>query len=68
VDSTRPALATSFTENTFTAMIEGIAHRAIAAGIIDADTMRRGIAALRRTTRPDGMFGYTFFKATAVAA
>lgn len=66
-DAGRPALVDGFTLKTFTAMIEGVRERAIGAGLIDADRFDAGIAALRRTAQPDGVFCYTFFKATATA-
>lgn len=65
VDSSRPHLVEGFTKNTFTAMIEGIREKALAAGIIDPETFDKGIRDLYRTTEPDGVFCYTFFKAFA---
>ncbi|MEU7210050.1 methyltransferase domain-containing protein [Streptomyces sp. NA03103] len=65
VDGSRPELAESFTRRTFTAMISGVREPAVAAGLIDARTFDAGIAALRRTAEPDGVFCYTFFKAVA---
>ena len=44
-------------------MIEGIRDSAIAAGIVGPDSFDEGIRALYRTTEPDGVFCYTFFKA-----
>lgn len=64
-DAGRPALVEGFTLKTFTAMIEGVRERAIAAGLIDGDRFDAGIAALRRTAQADGVFCYTFFKASA---
>jgi hypothetical protein len=65
VDSSKPRLVDGFTKNTFTAMIEGIRKPAIEAGLIDEKTFDEGIKALYRTTEEDGVFCYTFFKATA---
>ncbi|MGX1513071.1 methyltransferase domain-containing protein [Streptomyces collinus] len=65
VDGSRTDLAESFTRRTFTAMISGVREPAVAAGLIDPDTFDAGIAALRRTAEPDGVFCYTFFKAVA---
>jgi ubiquinone/menaquinone biosynthesis C-methylase UbiE len=65
VDGSRPDLADSFTRRTFTAMISGVREPAVAAGLIDPHTFDAGIAALRRTAEPDGVFCYTFFKAVA---
>ncbi len=63
VDATRPDLADAFTRRTFTAMIEGIREAAIAAGLIDPARFDAGVEALLRSTEPDGVFCYTFFKA-----
>lgn len=65
VDASRPGLVDGFTRNTFTAMIEGIRQPALAAGLIDAQRFDDGIRDLLRTTQPDGVFCYTFFKAAA---
>ena len=65
VDGSRPDWIEGFTLNTFTAMVEGVRDQATSAGLMDADSFDRGIAALRRTAAPDGVFCYTFFKATA---
>jgi SAM-dependent methyltransferase len=62
VDSSRPDLVDGFTRKTFTAMIEGVRERAIAAGLTDADAFDKGIRDLQRTTDGDGVFCYTFFK------
>jgi ubiquinone/menaquinone biosynthesis C-methylase UbiE len=62
VDSSRPDLVDGFTRRTFTAMIEGIRESAIAAGIIEPEVFDAGVQALHRTTEPDGVFCYTFFK------
>jgi SAM-dependent methyltransferase len=66
VDASRPDLVEGFTRNTFTAMVEGVASRALEAGLIDAQTWDRGIGGLRRAAESDGVFCYTFFKATGV--
>ncbi len=63
VDSSRPELVEGFTRNTFTAMIEGVRESAIQAGIIEQHVFEKGIEDLYRTTEPDGVFCYTFFKA-----
>ena len=68
VDGSKPHLVEGFTRKTFTAMIEGIRKPALESGIISAADFDRGIADLRRTAEADGVFCYTFFKATAVAA
>lgn len=66
VDAAKPELVDGFTKKTFTAMIEGVREAALTAGLIDQDTFDKGIAELYRTTEPDGVFCYTFFKAVAV--
>jgi ubiquinone/menaquinone biosynthesis C-methylase UbiE len=65
VDASRPELVDGFTKKTFTAMIEGVRGAAVAAGIIDPTDFDKGIEDLYRTTYPDGVFCYTFFKAVA---
>ena len=62
VDSSRPDLVEGFTRKTFTAMIEGVRESAIAAGLTEPETFDAGIRDLYRTTEPDGVFCYTFFK------
>src|SRR5438552_2766092 len=59
VDSSRPHLVEGFTRNTFTAMVEGVRERALAAGLIDEATWTKGIRDLHRTTEVDGTFCYT---------
>jgi ubiquinone/menaquinone biosynthesis C-methylase UbiE len=63
VDSSRPQLVEGFTKKTFTAMIEGVRDSAIKAGIVEPEVFEKGIRDLYRTTEPDGVFCYTFFKA-----
>ncbi|MBV9396048.1 MAG: methyltransferase domain-containing protein [Methylobacteriaceae bacterium] len=65
VDATRPDLVDGFTKKTFTAMIAGVREPAISTGLVEPQTFDQGIAALCRTTEPDGVFCYTFFKAIA---
>ncbi len=66
VDASRPHLVEGFIKDTFTAMIEGVGEEAILQGLTDTQTFERGIQDLYRTTEPDGVFSYTFFKGTAV--
>jgi hypothetical protein len=47
-------------------MVEGITDAVLEQGLMSRDAWERGIAALRRTTGPDGVFCYTFFKGTAL--
>jgi ubiquinone/menaquinone biosynthesis C-methylase UbiE len=68
VDASKPRLVEGFTKNTFTAMIEGVRASSLAAGLIDEKSFDEGIAGLYRTTETDGVFCYTFFKATAIKA
>jgi SAM-dependent methyltransferase len=68
VDSSRPELVDGFTKKTFTAMIEGVRESAVRAGLIDQAVFDNGIRDLYRTTQPDGVFCYTFFKAFAQKA
>jgi protein-L-isoaspartate O-methyltransferase len=62
VDASRPDLVDGFTRKTFTAMIEGIRTRALAAGLTTARRFDAGVRALHRTAEKDGVFCYTFFK------
>ena len=65
VDSSKPEWVEGFTKKTFTAMTEGIREAAINSGLIDQQVFDQGIRDLYRTTERDGVFCYTFFKATA---
>jgi len=62
VDSSRPDLVEGFTRKTFTAMVEGVREAALKAGLIEPQDFEEGIRDLYRTTEPDGVFCYTFFK------
>ena len=65
-DASRPGWVEGFTRNTFTAMVEGVRERALAAGLMTPRAWDEGIAELRRTAGSDGVFCYTFFKAVGV--
>jgi hypothetical protein len=65
VDSSNPDLVEGFTKKTFTAMVEGVRHDSIAAGLISEADFDSGINDLRRTAEREGVFCYTFFKAVA---
>ncbi len=65
VDGSKPHLIEGFTKNTFTAMIEGVRTPALEAGLLDAEVFDAGIRDLHRTAADDGVFCYTFFKASA---
>lgn len=64
VDSSKPDLVEGFTRRTFTAMIEGVREAAVKAGIVEPGVFEAGVRDLYRTTAEDGVFCYTFFKAT----
>lgn len=66
VDAGRPDLVEGFTKNTFIAMVEGVKEQALSLGLIDSATWDQGVRDLYRTTEPDGIFYYTFFKAVGV--
>ena len=65
-DSSRPEMVDGFTKKTFTAMIEGVKSSALEARIIKEPLFDQGIKDLYRTAEADGVFCYTFFKATAI--
>lgn len=48
-------------------MVAGVRDDAVAAGLSSADDFDAGIRGLERTTEDDGVFTYTFFKATGTA-
>jgi SAM-dependent methyltransferase len=62
VDASKPRLVDGFTVKTFIAMVDGVREQAIARGLADAAAWDRGMRGLHRTTEPDGVFCYTFFK------
>jgi SAM-dependent methyltransferase len=64
VDASRPHLAEMFTRRTFAAMIEGVRADALKANLIAVERFDEGIRALYRAADTDGVFCYTFFKAT----
>ncbi len=66
VDGSRPELIEGFTKRTFTAMIEGVRKPAIESGLMSEADFDQGVADLYRTAQADGVFCYTFFKATAI--
>ena len=65
VDASRPALVEGFIKLTFTAMVEGVGNAAWDQGMISREEWDQGIRDLYRTCGDDGVFCYTFFKATA---
>ncbi|MDN7024239.1 methyltransferase domain-containing protein [Methanoculleus sp. FWC-SCC1] len=64
VDASRPELVEGFTKLTFTAMVEGVGDEAVRRGMMRRDDWEQGIRDFYRTSGPDGVFCYTFFKAT----
>jgi SAM-dependent methyltransferase len=64
VDASKPTLVDGFTRKTFTAMIEGVRMPALDSDLMPADDFDKGIADLYRAAEEDGVFCYTFFKAT----
>ncbi len=66
VDSSKPGLVEGFTKRTFTAMIEGIRKSVLESGLMSEVDFDKGVADLYRTAEADGVFCYTFFKASAV--
>ena len=66
VDSSKPTLVEGFTRNTFIAMVEGVRQQALAWQLMDEADWDNGIADLYESAGEDGVFCYTFFKATAV--
>jgi SAM-dependent methyltransferase len=66
VDASKPELVEGFARRTFTSMIEGVRGPVLKAGLIEQSEFDRGILDLYRTTEPDGVFCYTFFKAVVV--
>ncbi len=66
-DHSRPGLRDGFVGKTITPMVEGVERQAIEMGLIDAPAWRKGIQDLYTIAQsPEGVFNYTFFKATAV--
>jgi SAM-dependent methyltransferase len=64
VDASRPSLVEGFTRQTFTAMVEGVRDATLGRCMMTEDAWEQAIADLYRTCEPDGVFCYTFFKAT----
>ena len=66
VDASRPALVEGFTKQTFTAMVSGVREEVLKKGMMNETDWDKGISDLDRTCGPDGVFCYTFFKATGI--
>jgi hypothetical protein len=65
VDASRPGLVEGFTKQTFTAMVAGVRDEVLRRGMMSREAWDAGIRDLYRTCEDDGVFCYTFFKATA---
>ena len=66
VDASKPELVEGFTKNTFIAMVEGVREQVLVTKMMNQEHWEKGINDLYRTTQPDGMFCYTFFKGIAL--
>ncbi|WP_414470190.1 class I SAM-dependent methyltransferase [Methanobacterium sp. ACI-7] len=66
VDSSKPELVEGFNKKTIIAMVEGVKDQAIGSGLISAETWKKGIKDLYKTTEEEGVFFYNFFKGTGI--
>ena len=66
VDSSKPDLVEGFNKKTIIAMVEGVKEQAIDSGMMDAESWEKGINGLYKTTEPDGVFFYNFFKGVGI--
>ncbi len=66
VDSSKPDLVEGFNKKTIIAMVEGVKDQALKLGLMDAESWEKGIKDLYKTTEPDGVFFYNFFKGTGI--
>ena len=66
VDASKPDLVEGFNKRTIIAMVEGVKEQAISSGMMNAESWKKGIRDLYKTTGHDGVFFYNFFKGTAV--
>lgn len=64
-DASLPEMVEGFTKKTFAAMVEGVRDETLQKGLMSEPEWNRGISELYRTAATDGVFCYTFFKATA---
>lgn len=66
-DRSRPAYRDGFAGKTISPMVEGVEKQALAMGLMDDASWRKGVADLYRIAAcPEGVFNYTFFKAVAL--
>src|SRR2546423_637014 len=66
VDASHPELVDGFTRKTFTTMVANVRDAVIAQKLLPEDEFDAGLRDLERTTQPDGVFCYTFFKGVAI--
>lgn len=66
VDSSKPELIEGFNKKTIIKMVEGVKDQAIESGMIEIETWDKGIRDMYRTTEPDGVFFYNFFKGVGI--
>jgi ubiquinone/menaquinone biosynthesis C-methylase UbiE len=66
VDSSKPDLVEGFNKRTIIAMVDGVKDLAIASGMMDDESWEKGIKDLYKTTEPDGVFFYNFFKGIGI--
>ena len=64
-DASRPEMVEGFTLKTFIAMVEGGGERAVKNGLVSPSDWDEGIRELKKSSRREGVFCYTFFKANA---
>lgn len=66
VDSSKPELVEGFIKKTIIAMVEGVKEQALALKLVDEKSWEKGIKDLHKTTEPDGVFCYNFFKGVGI--
>ncbi len=66
VDSSKPDLVEGFNKKTIIAMVEGVKEQALELGMINIESWEKGINDLHKTTEPDGVFFYNFFKGVGI--
>lgn len=66
VDSSKPDLVEGFNKKTIIAMVEGVKEQAIASGMMNVESWEKGMKDLYKTTEPDGVFFYNFFKGIGI--
>jgi len=65
-DSSKPDLVDGFNKKTIISMVEGVKEQALDLKLMDEKSWEKGITDLYKTTEPDGVFFYNFFKGVAV--